>query len=220
MRRIEAILFDVDGTLLDTTEFIYQAYEHTFKYYGIPSPTRRELEATIGKPLEECYQLLSPNADTNQLCETHRTFQAENLSLCIPFPNTRSTLTELKKAGLKIAAVTTRSKRTSVDTLRVANLLNLIDAIISREDVENLKPHPEPLLKALEQLKIKPENSIMVGDTDIDIKAGKNAGTKTIGASYGFQGKKIIDSNPDYVVNNIAEIVPLILTVLRTLTTF
>lgn len=218
MREIEAVLFDVDGTLLDTTEFIYQAYEHTFNNHGISPPTREELGKMMGKPLEEYYRFFAPNTDTNQLCETHRTFQAENLSLCIPFPNTRSTLTELKKAGLKIAAVTTRSKRTSVDTLRVANLLNLIDTIISREDVENLKPHPEPLFKALEQLKVEPKNAVMIGDTDIDIKAGKNAGTKTIGASYGFQGNKIIDSNPDYVVDDIAETVPLILTVLRTLT--
>ena len=133
------------------------------------------------------------------------------------FPNTKNTLDKIKETGIKTAAITTRSQRTSVHTLELAHIKDKIDVVISGEDGEKHKPHPEPLLRALRQLRVEPEKAVMVGDTDVDILAGKNARTKTIGVTYGFHGKRIIESNPDYVVDDISEIIPIILVQLRML---
>lgn len=211
MHEFKAVLFDVDGTLLDTKEFIFQAYEYTLDKHGLPAKDRSEIAALIGQPLGTVYELLAPGADTKTLSNTHRLFQSKHLGLSKPYPGTKKTLEALKSSGLKLAVVTTRSKVTAVKTLELAYLLEHIDYVVALEDVVNLKPHPEPLLKALDYLDEKPVNAVMIGDADVDVLAGKNAGTATIGVTYGFHGKTIIDSEPDWVIDDIEEIVPLVL---------
>ena len=211
MRKILAALFDVDGTLLNTAEFVNQAFVHTFQIHGLPQKSTDEIAALMGKPLEEMYRHFSASEDVSGLCETHRSFQVENLHLSVPFANTQETLRRLKDAGIKIAAITTRSRRTSIKTLEMGGILGYFDAIISGEDVEHLKPHPEPLFKALQQLDIRPANAVMIGDTEVDILAGRNAKVMTIGVSYGFRGPHIARSKPDFIIEDIADLIPLLL---------
>jgi pyrophosphatase PpaX len=211
MRKIDAALFDVDGTLLDTAEFVNQAFAHTFQTHGLPWQSYDEIAVSMGKPLEEMYRRFSATEDISALCETHRSFQTENLHLSAPFANTQETLRRLKDAGIKIAAVTTRSRRTSIRTLEMGGILEYLDAVLSGEDAGNPKPHPESLLKALQQLRVRPEKAAMVGDTDADILAGREATVMTIGVSYGFHGSRIAESKPDFIVEDIADIIPLLL---------
>ena len=214
MKNVKAVIFDIDGTLLDTTEFIFKSYEHTFKTHGIPLKSRRKLSVIFGKPLEECYRLLVPSLDIDKLCKTHMFFQLNNLHLVRPFVNTKKTLKLLKGSGIKIAAVTTRSKLTSIKSLIISRIEKYIDIVISREDVKNPKPHPESIFSVLEKLGVKAKESVMVGDTDVDIKTGKNAGVRTIGVTYGFNGlnkDKVIKIKPDVLVDDISDIVSLIL---------
>ncbi len=210
MQEFKAALFDVDGTLLDTSEFIFQAYEHTLSRYGLPPRNRSDIAGLIGKPLEFCYQILAPKADVKELSKAHRAFQAEHLGLSKPYQGANKTLETLKSAGFMIAAVTTRARLTAVKTLELAGLSIYIDYVVALEDVEYLKPHPEPLLKALDYLDVEPKHSVMTGDTDVDILAGKNAGTTTIGVTYGFHGSGIASSHPDYIIDSIEEIIPIV----------
>ena len=211
MRKILATLFDIDGTLLDTADFVIQAFVHTFQIHGLPQKSTDEIAALMGKPLEEMYRHFSASEDVSGLCETHRSFQVEHLHLSVPFTNTQETLRRLRDAGVKIAAITTRSRRTSIKTLEMGCILGYFDAIISGEDVEHLKPHPEPLFKALQQLDIRPANAVMIGDTEVDILAGRNAKVMTIGVSYGFQGHHIAGSEPDFIIEDIADLIPILL---------
>jgi pyrophosphatase PpaX len=211
MRKIHAALFDVDGTLLNTAEFVNQAFVHTFQTHGLPRKSFDEVAALMGKPLEEMYRRISASEDVSELCETHRSFQIENLHLSVPFANTQETLRRLKDAGIKIAAVTTRSRRTSIRTLEIGGILEYFDAVLSGEDVGNPKPHPEPLMKALQQLRVQPEKAAMIGDTEADILAGRKATVMTIGVSYGFQGPRIAGSKPDFIVEDIADVISILL---------
>lgn len=86
MESVRAVLFDVDGTLLDTTEFIYGGFDHTLAAHGHPSMERVRYARVMGKPLEICYAELAPGCDSVLLCETHRTWQAGNLHLSTPYP--------------------------------------------------------------------------------------------------------------------------------------
>jgi pyrophosphatase PpaX len=206
---LQAVLFDVDGTLLDTFDFIYGAFEHAFEVHGVPPLTREEISGLMGGPLEEVYSTMAAEFDAKALTETHRTFQSDNLALARLFPATIEVLDALKKRNLKIAAITTRSKRTSVRSLETTGIAHYFDLVISGEDVTNLKPDPEPIVKALNHFRIEPQDAIMVGDTHADIEGGKNAGVMTVAALYGFAGDRLLALHPDHVIRDLLELLSL-----------
>ncbi len=140
------------------------------------------------------------------LAQTHHNFQNDKFGIGKTFPKVKQTLKALKDLGFLIGAVSNRTKESLNESLKLAQIYKYFDAIVTPEDVENPKPSKEHPLKALEILKVKPQNAYMVGDTGYDIKAGKSAGTKTIGVTYGFEGKKIKDHNPDFVIDNLEEL--------------
>lgn len=208
---LRAVLFDVDGTLLDTTEFIYGGFDHTLAAHGHAAVQRPRYAAVMGKPLDVCYTELAPGCDPVLLCETHRTWQADNLHLSTPYPETIRVLRALRDAGLRLAAITSRSRRTSVHTIERAGLAEYLDLILSAEDVTAIKPDPAPLLFALERLDVPPAAAMMVGDTDADILAGRAAGVYTVGATYGFHGTEILAHAPDATIDTLADLIPLCL---------
>jgi pyrophosphatase PpaX len=208
---IQAVFFDVDGTLLDTTEFIYGGFDHTLARHGHPVVTRTDYARVMGKPLDVCYAELAPGCDPVLLCETHRTWQAGNLHLSIPFSETVDVVRALSDAGLRLAAITSRSRRTSVRTLELAGLGGYLDLILSAEDVTAIKPDPAPLLLAMSHLDVTPAATLMVGDTDADILAGRAAGVRTVGVTYGFHGVEIHRSSPDMTIDSLSDLLPICL---------
>lgn len=211
--KFKAAVFDVDWTLLNSEQFIFQAYNYTLKEFGLQSITLEQLLPQMGKPIEDCYAVFAPHFDSKLLIPVHRIFQSEHLDLATPYLHARESLKQLKGNKVKIAAATTRSEQNVHKTLELTGLLSFIDTVVSREDIkpENFKPHPYPILLALKRLRVTTEYAITIGDTDEDIKSGKQAGTKTVGVTYGSLGKKIKNSEPDFVINDIAEIIPIIL---------
>jgi len=207
---IHAVLFDIDGTLLDTFDFIYGAFEHTYKVHGIPPLSRNEISHLMGGPLPEVYATMAPGHDPTALTETHRQFQENNLHLAKLFPDTVKVLDALQERGLKLAAITTRSIRTSVLSLEENGIARYFDLVVSAEDVARHKPDPEPIVKAIEALNIMPSEAIMVGDTTADIMAGKNAGTKTVAALYGFGGKQLLALHPDHQIMELKELLSIV----------
>lgn len=203
---LRAVLFDVDGTLLNTTEFIYQGFEHTLAAHGHPPRERTGYARVMGKPLDLCYEELAPGCDAALMCETHRTWQAGNLHLSVAYQDTTEVLHRLQQAGLRLVAITSRSRRTSVQTIEQAGLAPYLDLILSAEDTTRIKPDPEPLLRALEHLGVPPAAAVMVGDTDADILAGRAAGVRTIGVTYGFHGPDVAATGPDATVDSLTEI--------------
>ncbi len=207
MNGITAILFDVDGTLLDTGEFILQATEHALAEMGYPVPERKDIAKNVGKGFPEYYfSLTGSHEHTEELIEKHRAFQYKNFHLAKLFPNTLETIKYLKEKGYKLGAVTTRSKKTSHQTLVDAGLFDLFDVVISNEDASELKPSPVPLLKALEHLGDVASSAAMVGDSYLDVQAGINAGIKTIRVKYGFHKDRLHDPEPDFFIDDIKEL--------------
>ncbi|MGI8419757.1 MAG: HAD family hydrolase [Candidatus Levyibacteriota bacterium] len=211
--KYKALISDVDWTLLDSEQFIFQAYLHALEKFHLPAITLEQLLPHMGKPIEQCYDVFAPGVENMELIKVHRAFQAEHLDLAVPYPHTVETLKRLFEKGIKIAAVTTRSEQNLQKTLEISGLMPFIEIVIPREDLkpEELKPHPRPVLLALERLHVSPEQTISIGDAKEDIASGKSAGTKTIGVTYGSAGEKIRESNPDYVINDIEEIIPILI---------
>lgn len=213
MTKIKAILLDIDGTVLDTLEFMYHAFRTAFESNKLTCPSREEIRLQMagGGTLHQVYGFFYPDADLDKLAAAHRASQLENLNLAVPYPNSISTLQKLKDSGFKLAAVSTRSNITLIKTLELSGVAEYFDTIISGDDTEKHKPDPAPLFLALERLQVSPAEAVMIGDTDGDIYAGKNAGTRTIGVTFGFRGEKIAEDKPDFVVHDIAEIIPICL---------
>jgi pyrophosphatase PpaX len=203
---IEVVLLDVDGTLLDTTEFIHAAFEHTAREHGLALPGRAILNTHVGRPLDEIYAEHALEHAVEDLIETHRTFQVRNLHLAAPFPGAAEALAALRDAGYRLAAITSRSGRTSVLTLELAGLAGYFATVISAEDTLLLKPDPAPLRLALERLGAGPAVAVMVGDTPSDILAGRALALPTIAALYGFQGEAVRASRPTKVIASVSEL--------------
>ncbi len=207
---IKAILFDIDGTLLDTSEFILQAFEHSLKQGGITGVTRTHIAQEMGPPLFEMYQLLAPGKNPEEFVRAHRDFQSKKLHLSTPFSEAQEVLQKIHEKGVKIAAVTSRSNENSVKTLELADIKEYFEIIISFEDVKKHKPDPEGILMALQYMNIRPVDAIMVGDTHVDIEAGKNAGTTTVGITHGIRGDEVKTSSPDYVITSLPELLTIL----------
>ena len=207
---IRAVLFDIDGTLLDTFDYIYGAFEHTFDAHGIARLSRKEISQLMGRTLEDVYATMAPGCDAIALAETHRKYQEQNVTLAKLFPNTVMVLEALKQRGFKLATITTRSNRTSLLSLEQNGIAELFRCRGVVEDVVRHKPDPEPLLKALNVLGVDTASAMMVGDTSADVMAGKNAGTKTVAALYGFGGERLRDLQPDYAIDDLKELLTII----------
>lgn len=206
----KAVFFDVDGTLLDTTEYIYKAFEHSLNHYKHPLVSREIMQLSVGKPLEECYQDFTKLEKVVNLMDRHKEFQRHNVELVKAYPHTVSTLEHLRSKGMSIAAITSRSKESTIKSLQYAEVYPLIDYFVALEDVVTPKPDPEGILKAMNFFSVKPDEIMMVGDSPVDVEAGRNAKARTVGASYGFHGERIRESQPDVVIQDIYEVLSLI----------
>jgi len=211
VKDITTILFDIDGTILDTREFIFQATEHALKTCGYPVPDRGAISSVVGIAFPEFYHILAgKDADMDKLVEAHRGFQLNNFGLSTPFSGSVEVLKKLKEKGYKIAAVTSRHKHTSHPTLIQSGIFDMFGAVITTDMIKETKPSPAPLLKALEILKETPDKAIMVGDSHLDVEAGKNAGTRTVRVTYGFHKDNLHMPKPDFFIDDINDLLKLL----------
>ena len=212
MKEVQALLLDIDGTILDTREFIFQAAEFALATNRYPPVPRPQIAKAVGHSFDDFYGVVLGKevSDPLPLQEAHRLFQLEHVNLSQPFPGAKETLMELKRRGYLLAAVTSRARISLIPTLDAALLTSLFDEIIASDDVSELKPSAVPLLLALDRMNISPSKAVMVGDTDLDIEAGKRAGTATIRVWYGFMGPHDEKVKADlYIEKDIKELLEL-----------
>ena len=211
MDGIKAILLDVDGTILDTSEFIYQAAEYALQTEGYPAVLRSKITGAMGMSFEDFYFFLVGNrdVDTSALQAAHGTFQLEHLDLSIPFPNSVETLSELKNRGYTLAAVTNRMKKTLMPTLDSAGLTSFFDSIVGADDTTELKPSAVHVETALRALGHASWEAVMVADTDIDMQAGRAAGVKIVRALYGHHFNSETETKADFYINDVKELLDL-----------
>lgn len=210
MNHIRAILFDIDGTLLDTTEFILQAAEYALKVHNLPIPDRKVIRLAVGLPVNEYFRTFAGDFDPAILLQTVSEFQLQNMHLSFPYENALSTLQTLKNKGLKVGAVTSRRRESILQTLEPTKITELLDVLVAGGETALGKPHADPLLKAVELLNEHPDTAFMVGDSHFDIAMGKSAGTKTIRAMYGFHTEFLHEPEPDFFVEDIGDLLKIL----------
>lgn len=210
-RKFDAALFDIDGTILNTGEYIFQAYKYTISLHLKREITWEEVVPVLGLPFKECYRILTNLEEVDYLMKCHHQYQVQNSHSVTAYENSLKTLRELKKAGVAIAAVTSHTGELLIRNLNIAGIDKFFKVIVTPLDVEKPKPDPESIFKALETLRVKPGRSVFIGDSPADIQAGKAAGVKTIAALYGFHGERLLKTKPDFQVDDIEQIIPIIL---------
>ncbi len=209
-----AIIFDIDGTLLDTADFIISAFRHVTASNNLLEQSTEYFQSLIGLPLAAIYQKLAPDFSSEAietLCKEHVFFQTQNVPLTKIYPHVRETLGFLHSQGVSMGIFTSRRAASVVPTLKYGEIDTFFNAIIAGDQIQSGKPHPEGVHKALLALGVKPHEAFMVGDTDLDILAGKNASTKTIAVSWGMRGKDVYSYGADFVIDSRKDIVPIIL---------
>lgn len=212
MADIQAVIFDADGTILDTREFILQAYEHTLLEHHQPVPDRVTIAKNMGQTLVDSYSAFAPSIELDLLRSAHRKFQETNLDLIAGYEDLLHILDILRDAGIKLAVCSSRGTTLHM-SLEHAGISEYFSAVIDGDDVTDHKPHPEGLLKALEIMQVDPKRAAMVGDTTADIGAGKAAGVAfTIGLTHGFGARgSLLEAGADHIVDRLADIIPLVL---------
>ncbi|GGB53921.1 pyrophosphatase PpaX [Virgibacillus dakarensis] len=207
---IHTILFDLDGTLIDTNELIIASFEHTFHHYGKPFSREKAIEF-IGPPLKESFQQIDP-AQVNAMIATYREHNLQHHDEYVTaFPYVVETLTRLKKHGLQLGIVTTKMRHTVNKGLKLTAIDHFFETIITLDDVTHAKPHPEPIVKAMSNLSAQPETTLMVGDNSHDIEAGQNAGVATAAVAWSLRGKEeLLAYNPTYMLDDIRDLLTII----------
>lgn len=207
---IKTVLFDFDGTLIDTNDLIYHSFDYTFKKFGY-SFTEEEILQFNGPPLRETFSKINPEL-AEEMIETYREHNAAHHAEYVKlFPNVKETLDILQEKGYDLGVVTAKMREGVEQGMEITGIGSYFDTIITIDDVTNPKPHPEPVLKALEKLNAVPDTAIMIGDNYHDIIAGNKAGTKTAGVSWSVKGKEYLKQfNPTYMLEDMTDLLAIV----------
>lgn len=183
---IEAVGFDLDGTLIESTDAIVDSMLHTFDTVGERPPSREEVVATISAPLEDQFETLSLR-DVKECARIYRAHYdqtaAEKTTL---LPGVLEGLTVLREEGLKLGIATSKRRSSSEPLLDALGISGLFDACIGREDVSQAKPHPEAVSTLLETLRVDASSAFFVGDTAYDVGAAHAAGVRCLCVTTGY----------------------------------
>ncbi|WP_342598837.1 pyrophosphatase PpaX [Psychrobacillus sp. FSL H8-0483] len=202
-----ALLFDLDGTLLDTNELIIESFLHVL---GERFPGKYDRDAVIpflGPSLHETFDAIDPSL-TESLIASYRAWNIEQHDgMVTPFDGVVETLHKLKEQGYKLAVVSTKRRGMIERGLRLMKCETLFDTIIGFDDVKHTKPNPEPIELALNRLKVDKENALMIGDNFHDIVGGQRAGVDTAAVAWSIKGEAFLATyEPTYMIHHISEL--------------
>lgn len=208
---IRTILFDLDGTLIDTNELIIASFTHTLKEHSETPYSREQILSFIGPPLYDSLAKVAPD-NVEAMVATYREHNLANHDKYVTaYPTVVDTIKTLKENGYQLGIVTTKMRDTALLGLKLTGMEDAFDVVIGLDDVTNAKPHPEPIIKALTQLNANPVNAIMVGDNYHDIEAGQNAGIKTAGVAWSIKGKEVLATyKPDYMLEEMSDLLKIL----------
>lgn len=211
--RNRIILFDLDGTLIDSTQAVFESFCHSFKTLGEKEPSFNAVSSQIGHTLEDMFQTLG--AKNENLQKHIDVYKGHYRQIC----NAKTQLlTHAKEAILKahtfatLGVVTTKTGKYSKLLLEHFDVLQYFACVVGREDVTYAKPDKEPILKALELINIPLQKNqiFMIGDTPLDILAASNAGVNSIGVLSGYASKETLEKHTNTLAKDALEAVCMI----------
>ena len=201
MPAIRTVLFDLDGTLIDSVRLILDSYHHTLAAHGLPPRSDDEWLAGVGTPLTA--QSAAWRDDPETLAALIATYREYNLKhhdrMVTVYPGVVAVVRALKEDGITTGLVTSKNRAGAVRGLTLVQLEAMMDVMVCADEVENPKPHPEPVEKAVRLLSADPRATVYVGDSVHDMRAGRAAGVVTAAVLWGPFGRSQLEgAQPDY----------------------
>jgi phosphoglycolate phosphatase len=208
--KFKNILFDVDGTLLDSRRDIAAAQLWTYRQLGVDTLQPEDIYPLIGKPLAETFTTLLPTRLHDRIAEAgliyRDYYRAHAFDTTNLFPGVKETIAALHAMGINLATATIKSTET---TAKVLGHFGIAQYFTHIQGTDNgiFKPDPFIINSILTAMKWNRDETMMVGDTDKDIEVGKNANVFTCGVTYGsFSREQIVALKPDWVIDEISEL--------------
>ena len=210
-KKITTLLFDFDGTLLDTNELIIGTFTHVLGKHYPGQYEREDILPFLGPTLHDTFHSVDPE-NTEALIAEYREWNiAMHDELSSEFDGVSETLRLLKEQGFKMAIVSTKRSNMVMQGLNLLDAEGVFDVVIGLDDVTNPKPDPEPILLALERLGAEKEEALMIGDNYHDIVGGQNAGVRTAGVAWTIKGEEFLQTfNPDYMLQHISDLLTIV----------
>ena len=210
--RYPVILFDFDGTLVDSVRLILDSYHHTMRVHGLPQHSDAFWVAGLGTPLRVQFRRFTcEEAKVQQLIATYREFNlTHHDTMVTAYPGAVETVRALKARGSRLGIVTSKNRHCLDMGLTLCSFDGLFDVLITSDDLEASKPSPEPVHAALSLLGETPTSALFVGDSPHDIAAGRDAGTTTAACLWGpFSREQIEAERPDHWLFSFADLTAL-----------
>ncbi len=213
--KYNTVIFDLDGTLLDTLEDLADSVNHVLEEAGYPVRTLEEIRAFVGNGIRKLIERSVPEGTSVESIDSvHKNFITYYGNHCMektrPYDGIMEMLKLLQKAGCKIAVVSNKADY-AVQILCDKYFNNIFDAALGEQVGTPKKPAPDAVYKVLKTLNVSPSDAVYVGDSDVDIQTARNSNMDEIIVDWGFrdrayleeQGAKVLVSNPSELINLI-----------------
>lgn len=205
--RPDVVIFDLDGTVLDSVELIVESFGWAVRDVLGREVTRADAIRNVGRPLLEQMKEIDPER-AEDLVTSYRTFNHREHDRRVRlFPGMADLLLRLRAQGARLALVTSKSRHTTEMAFRVTGVGDLFEVVLCAGETTEHKPHPEPLFRVLELLGAGPERAVYIGDSPYDLQAAANAGIPGVGVTWGvFPAEDLIAEAPDRLAHSMAEL--------------
>ncbi len=209
--RYSVILFDLDGTLLDTSELIFASFKHTLSRYCPGEYSREAVIPYFGEPLEDTMKRFNPK-QAKAMVEAYRKYNLHYHDQLIRiFPDVQEVVAKLYEAGIKLGVVTNKQRLTAEMGLNHFNLGKYMETMVCYGEAERPKPDAAPIFKALKQLDANPDQALMVGDSRFDLLAAQKAKVSSVFVKWSLHPLDSIEElSPTYIIEEMKELLSLV----------
>ncbi len=206
---VDAIVFDLDGTLVDSREDLANSVQVAFRSLGLPVPDRDRVIASVGHGARHLVKILLPEHDADEafLDRVVAAFRAHYLEHLLdhttPFEGLREVVADLG-ARVPLAVLTNKPGEMARRIIEGLSWSESFRFVLGPDDVEALKPDPRGLLTLLERLEARPAQTIYVGDMPVDVEVAKAAGTRSVAVTWGLAAREdILAARPDQLLDEV-----------------
>lgn len=202
---IDTVLFDLDGTLIDSLPLIRRTFERVFTEMDIP--VNDEVMAWTGRPLKEIGEHFVGEREPEFFKMYQHYYAIDHDQYTKTYPGTMEMLAQLQQQGYTLGVVTSKSGIVARRSMEFLGLDKYLPLLIGAQDVDKHKPQPEPLWEALRRLNRQPSQAVYVGDSPFDILAAKAATVKAVGVTWGMAERSILANHqPDVIIDRWEEL--------------
>jgi pyrophosphatase PpaX len=214
MQPLRTVLFDLDGTLIDSVRLILDSYHHTLAAHGLPPRSDDDWLRGVGTPLTVQFaEWRDERGTVEALIATYREYNLKHHDRMVTvYPGVVEVVARLKAAGIATGLVTSKNRSGAVRGLTLAKLESLMDVLVCADEVTNPKPHPEPVETAVRLLGAERAATVYVGDSIHDMQSGRAAGVRTAAALWGPFGRGHLEgAGPDYWLERPKDVLAMVL---------